>query len=33
VALLRIYNKDASTVACSQEAELAAVKNNYLIKN
>jgi hypothetical protein len=27
-----IYNKDASTVACSQEAELATVKNNYLIK-
>ena len=27
-----IYNKDAATVACSQESELATVKNNYLIK-
>lgn len=27
-----IYNKDAATVACSQESELETVKNNYLIK-
>jgi len=27
-----IYNADAATVACSQENELATVKNNYLIK-
>lgn len=26
-----IYNKDASTVACGQESEMATVKNNYLI--
>lgn len=26
-----IYNKDASSVACGQESELATVKNNYLI--
>ncbi len=27
-----IYNRDASTVSGSDEAELATVKNNYLIK-
>jgi hypothetical protein len=27
-----IYNKDASTVAGSQESELLTVKNNFLIK-
>jgi len=27
-----IYNKDASTVSGTDEAELATVKNNYLIK-
>ncbi|WP_293449665.1 DUF2853 family protein [Planktotalea sp.] len=27
-----IYNADASTVACSQNAELETVKNNFLIK-
>ncbi len=27
-----IYNKDAATVACGQESELATVKDNYLIK-
>ncbi len=27
-----IYNKDAATVSCSDESELATVKNNYLIK-
>ena len=27
-----IYNKDASTVSGSDEAELATVKNNFLIK-
>ena len=27
-----IYNKDANSVACTQESELATVKNNYLIK-
>ena len=27
-----IYNKDASTVSGSDKAELATVKNNYLIK-
>ncbi len=27
-----IYNKDAATVACSQESELETVKTNYLIK-
>ncbi|PIB26649.1 hypothetical protein BFP76_12225 [Amylibacter kogurei] len=27
-----IYNKDASTVAATQEAELETVKNNFLIK-
>jgi hypothetical protein len=27
-----IYNKDASTVSCTQDSELETVKNNYLIK-
>jgi hypothetical protein len=27
-----IYNKDSSTVSCSDDNELATVKNNYLIK-
>jgi len=27
-----IYNKDASTVSCTQESELETVKNNFLIK-
>jgi len=27
-----IYNKDAATVSCTQNSELATVKNNYLIK-
>ena len=27
-----IYNKDASTVSCSDSEELARVKNNFLIK-
>lgn len=27
-----IYNADSATVACTQESELATVKNNYLIK-
>lgn len=27
-----IYNRDAASVACGQESELATVKNNYLIK-
>ena len=27
-----IYNKDANSVACTQDSELATVKNNYLIK-
>jgi len=27
-----IYNKDAATVSCTQDSELATVKNNYLIK-
>ena len=27
-----IYNRDASTVSASDEAELATVKNNFLIK-
>ena len=27
-----LYNKDASSVACSQEAELETVKNNFLKK-
>lgn len=27
-----IYNKDASSVACSQDKELETVKKNYLIK-
>ena len=27
-----IYNKDASTVSCSQASEMETVKNNYLIK-
>ena len=27
-----IYNKDASTVAASQESELETIKNNFLIK-
>jgi len=27
-----IYNKDSSTVSCTDDNELATVKNNYLIK-
>jgi hypothetical protein len=27
-----IYNKDSSTVSCTDDSELATVKNNYLIK-
>lgn len=27
-----IYNRDAASVACGQEAELATVKKNYLMK-
>ncbi len=27
-----IYKKDAETVSCSQESEMATVKNNFLIK-
>ena len=27
-----LYNKDASTVSCSDQAELDTVKNNFLIK-
>ncbi|MEN8125721.1 MAG: DUF2853 family protein [Bacteroidota bacterium] len=27
-----IYNKDSATVSCSDDSELATVKNNYLIK-
>ena len=27
-----IYNRDSSTVSCSDDSELATVKNNYLIK-
>ena len=27
-----IYNRDAASVSCSDEGELATVKNNYLIK-
>ena len=27
-----IYNKDSATVSCTDDSELATVKNNYLIK-
>ncbi|HHC79091.1 MAG TPA: DUF2853 family protein [Flavobacteriia bacterium] len=27
-----IYNRDAASVSCTDESELATVKNNYLIK-
>ena len=27
-----IYNRDAATVSCSDDSELATVRNNYLIK-
>ena len=27
-----LYNKDASTVSCSDQSELDTVKNNFLIK-